>query len=1217
MSLNYSALYQLPEESFEPLCRDLLEAHTGHRFQNFKQGPDGGVDLYAEKDGIIVQCKHYRRSAYSRLRESIRQEAAKPAAAAAKRYIIVTSAELSLKNKQQLQTIIPAIRSTEDILGAQDIEGILSRNKDIADCYAALWMGDKRQLMQDIAACLRDVLGERLRFEDSCFLSLDDAWHRWAHIGTRPLSHDMFLGAAECHRSTLQAWLQDNTMGLLYLDADSEPEALAFLAVARELPEASDLRGRALFCREARLLCATWQRTPELIPIIPEDIAAEVIPAAPAHSHHLIIIRRRQERGDTSAGHTITLAPLSVQELFEILRESGLSEREQNKLLRQKGCASRSVLRRRLSDIEAIRCPAWAREKDFLRDLLPFALFGGIELGDSEEMSLMQQFTGRGAAETERLCLTLCEHPESPLQCIGRSVSLQVPEEALSYVAYELTLPELEQWLELAGRILAEADPAATLPPDKRLFASIYGKRRRYSTKLRSRICRTLLQLRRFGQEHASHHSVAAICCHLHLTLPIPESMAAISEQLDILPSQARLAPTQLLQGFRTIAENEPQEWAETLAEKFEPFSHHVTGENIRLSLRLLLANKITAFGTADLLARSLACIHEEKAIAVAVSPICRLLSLEEEERITPLPSLVEMLLRLETAHPRETAIMLCHLFRALPTSAYMQGESAEQRQQGHEVLTLLMPHLLHLSRKEHRVRIMFCEEWRFLSAETKQAILGMIADEAPLFTEHERKEIRNHLRRIEKWGADEQHLLQETLRAVAPKTAEEQAEEAHLHRYGREGLRCLCDALSVLTEEGGLPALLSFVRKQNDHVAIGHCVGLLIAEKRLDKAFLLQGIRNMQADEIPSLYRFFAVIVSQLSTDEREELFGQLVENGERDDILHFLLFSPFDATSARQRKQLRDDEQAEYLRRYRIVSIPNADDECAQLIELMLNHGRSWTVWEAFSVLKDRMTLPQTMTMLMQLPRDTPDTPELPREFAGELPHILDTLEGKADTEMLARLEYIYAPVLHLRHPLMNLRRALQQDGESFAELAARVYGYQNENAPRPDTNFISAVLDVIRGEGLLPGKEDNGDFSMAACRDWCQDVRERLRRNGAPEDFIDELIGERLAAGCAEQAQLVCPPPLSEYLDREASDALLKGFEHRINDLVGTCCGPLEGNLARYQRLKRHYETQRDNAQQMYIKLPALYQRIVDSLSFHCRSTRISLQRFRKEA
>ncbi len=71
-----SRLENLSYIDFEELCRDLAEKETDYRFSAFGSGPDGGIDGRYSEGGetIILQCKHYARSDFSKLKTALKEE---------------------------------------------------------------------------------------------------------------------------------------------------------------------------------------------------------------------------------------------------------------------------------------------------------------------------------------------------------------------------------------------------------------------------------------------------------------------------------------------------------------------------------------------------------------------------------------------------------------------------------------------------------------------------------------------------------------------------------------------------------------------------------------------------------------------------------------------------------------------------------------------------------------------------------------------------------------------------------------------------------------------------------------------------------------------------------------------------------------------------------------------------------------------------------------
>ena len=110
----------LSDADFEAIVSDLLGASLGVRFQMFTAGRDSGVDLLLGASlakGVIVQCKHFWRSGFSKLKAAFgTREKPKIAKLKPKRYIVATSVALTPANKQELIDILkPYCKGLNDI----------------------------------------------------------------------------------------------------------------------------------------------------------------------------------------------------------------------------------------------------------------------------------------------------------------------------------------------------------------------------------------------------------------------------------------------------------------------------------------------------------------------------------------------------------------------------------------------------------------------------------------------------------------------------------------------------------------------------------------------------------------------------------------------------------------------------------------------------------------------------------------------------------------------------------------------------------------------------------------------------------------------------------------------------------------------------------------------------------------------------------------------
>lgn len=144
---------QLSPADFEDLTRDLLQQHWGVRLEAFKTGRDQGIDLrYAvlQDNTTIVQCKHFAGSTVAKLIRELRvQELPKVRRLKPERYVLVTSLPLNPANKEDIRaTLRPYIKTTHDVLGAEDMNNLLGRHPEVETQHFKLWMSSTAVLQR-------------------------------------------------------------------------------------------------------------------------------------------------------------------------------------------------------------------------------------------------------------------------------------------------------------------------------------------------------------------------------------------------------------------------------------------------------------------------------------------------------------------------------------------------------------------------------------------------------------------------------------------------------------------------------------------------------------------------------------------------------------------------------------------------------------------------------------------------------------------------------------------------------------------------------------------------------------------------------------------------------------------------------------------------------------------------------------------------------------
>lgn len=166
---------------FEILARDLLQAELNLSLETFKAGRDGGIDFrYSQnsKATIIVQCKHYAETGYSGLKSTLkREELPKIARIKPNRYILVTSVDLTVRQKNELfKTLQPYIQNTGDLIGKGDLNNLLGKHQAIERKTFKLWFTSvavfEEILNSNVINISRDAL-EEIKHKSTIYVQND------------------------------------------------------------------------------------------------------------------------------------------------------------------------------------------------------------------------------------------------------------------------------------------------------------------------------------------------------------------------------------------------------------------------------------------------------------------------------------------------------------------------------------------------------------------------------------------------------------------------------------------------------------------------------------------------------------------------------------------------------------------------------------------------------------------------------------------------------------------------------------------------------------------------------------------------------------------------------------------------------------------------------------------------------------------------------------
>ncbi|HEY1258899.1 MAG TPA: HigA family addiction module antitoxin, partial [Stellaceae bacterium] len=334
-------------------------------------------------------------------------------------------------------------------------------------------------------------MGERLAIGAGEVQTLDACWKRWAGATNPEFSKALFGSAAQAQAETLAHWLRRLPERPLTVVADSADEALAGLACLfeREPLQQTDAGDRVIVVRSADALSKIASATRDFI-VVMTSPEAERESAGIHRQHHTVVVTRRSALEDEAN----IVFDLADHQTFETgLTAMGFDRDDVTRLARESG-SSLTVLRRRLSDLPAIRTPPWA-QKDVADRLIPLVLVGAWDSTSEADQAILSDIAARTHDEIEQTIAELTAQEQAPVWSIGKFRGVVSKVDALYAIQPFVIAAHIKRFFQVARIVLSESDPGLDLPEDKRWASNLYGKSRRHSAALRQGLCETLVLL--------------------------------------------------------------------------------------------------------------------------------------------------------------------------------------------------------------------------------------------------------------------------------------------------------------------------------------------------------------------------------------------------------------------------------------------------------------------------------------------------------------------------------------------------------------------------------------------------------------------------------------------------------------------------------------------------------------------------------------------------
>lgn len=454
-----------------------------------------------------------------------------------------------------------------------------------------------------VAAWLAREIGN---FSDD-MISIEHAWENYSKGYSPPLSTNLLLANRKDKAETLtQAGL---TPGVTRFKADSPGEAAAFVeASILSLPE-DDARRSALLAKGVMISEPTSARfltdTKNNLFIIAMGRAAEVANMLSVRGH-TVIVPYGSSHSSSRGGALVELPRARRHDFAEALLGMGMTEDAARNAANSCHC-SITVLRRASDQAQSI-FPNWATPKE-LRKLLGPLCCGAWNHDSIEDNSIVEKIGDTSYAEIENAIQDVLLVDDAPLLRAGKLTALSAPADIwqLSIDLKVINKPILDRFRAAFLVVLGELDPALELPLDKRAYAELYDKRRKYSGWLRQGLAEVLrlIAINDDNLRYLPGFSAQNFVDNILKDVPGLASDYRMLASLDsLLPDLAEAAPIPFLSALESLMADD----GERLSPIFEGSDDAIFGRTYYLgtlrALELLAWDPSQLIQTTQLLAR-------------------------------------------------------------------------------------------------------------------------------------------------------------------------------------------------------------------------------------------------------------------------------------------------------------------------------------------------------------------------------------------------------------------------------------------------------------------------------------------------------------------------------------------------------------------------------------------------------------------------------------
>ena len=1083
-----------------------------------------------------------------------------------------------------------------------------ARNKHAEGYWKAVRAFDASDLEQWLEESIpaQMWLAEQLAMPVSGFETLDQCWRRWEEASEPKMTPTMFEPSIIAYRDTFKEWLEKPSEKPFVVAADSTDEALAFLAcLFRDEDIATRWEDFAAVFKSAETLRTLAASSSPFIPIAcTKETEREL--AIVYRRLHCIIVRPRNV---VDSKPDIALDLLNHDAFEKALAEMGIKDDQAARFARESG-RSPTILRRRLSQIDAIRKPQWSGDVEIARSLIPMTLIGAWHAKSNADCEVVATLADRPYQEIEKSAASLLQFDDCPVWSVGEYRGVASKIDALFAISKQVIATDLTDFFSLAKDVLSESDPALDLPEDKRWAAALYDKVPDHSPALREGICETLVILSVHGNNLFQEWlgiDVESYVSSLIRGLLTPLSLDKLLSHNRDLPHYAEAAPDEFLKLLEADLQR-PQPVVFGLLNVYSGPFGSMTRAGLLWALECLAWQHLGR--VTKILARLSQTVINDN---WANKPISILHATYRSWLPQTAASLEERMKALEMLMKRFPDIgwQICiDLLNSGPQIAFPSHRPRwrSDASGAGRLVTQKEIHRLVTQKEIHEFRrkaLDLALTW----PEHNEKTLGDLVEQIPVISEDQtsvwnlidtwadsetddstRASLGERIRtlmltrhdlpqELEDAIKDRARVMYEKLQPhdpvirhawlfaqhwIKPSIDEIEDKNFDYSKHKERISKLRVEAMKEIGVERGFEGVMGLLSRSAAPETIGGSLGLNITTADARTDFLRQclSISGDLERKVDGCMQGFLMAVGD---EARGAILLAAAEGMDTDRIVRLFRCAPFKQDTWRLLD--RYDEEIRY--RYWQEVVPQwnhcSEAELIEIIDHLLEAKRPRAAFHAV-----HLDLSQVETLrLKRLLFAVATVDAEPADWYGldayRLSEALDSLQGRTGVSLdeMAQLEFLFITALdHSEHGIPNLERQIAESPTLFVQILALVFKRNDDGQDPPEwrienperrLELASTAYHLLRQIGRIPGTGPDGKVNAEALLDWMTEVRRLCAEHGRVE-VGDEQIGELLSKDepPAEGNDGWPCLPVCEAMERIASQQIGRGFN------IGVCNG-----------------------------------------------------------